>query len=414
VVIAGNTITVDRQVTGSGGTDFCASDSIDLGSLPAGAYQLNWNDGMSAGTRTATYNFFVGRPVSYSEYLQPQEIGVVPPLLPGKPVQLLVNWCTVARSIVVGAPAADVSDGAIRVSQGIVAEPGTSEGCALYLIDLGSLPSRRYDVTLNRRVTVQSNTSDQAAAITFIVQQPAATAPCGGLPLAVTATVNGSVRLHYEDVVRGYEPSFAAPTVVNVGFPWVFNSNVISGQIRVEQPMTDRDDYTRPGSPKPQAVCHAEELDLGVLPAGTYGIEWDYLAALGGSGVYRLVSSNQFVWSGTDVRCSGSPRFASSPDAPVAGGSIRISLIRILRSHFIGSSSFTINGNEITVSSFIDTEIPPFLPTPDDCQTSSVVLGPLPVGEYHIHWQLVDFGVVHDEGTFPLVVSSNARRHAAR
>jgi hypothetical protein len=113
--------------------------------------------------------------------------------------------------------------------------------------------------------------------------------------------------------------------------------------------------------------------------------------------------------------CAATGRFATDPAAPMAGGPIRISLTRLLGPRFISLASVSISGNEITVSNFIDTEQPPQLPFPPaDCQTSSVMLAPLPAGTYRVHWKLIDFGPTFDEGTFTFVVGPSTRRRSAR
>ncbi len=402
--IAGNSITVERRNDGLGGGDACASDSVDLGSLAAGAYELTWNDQMPGGTRTTTYKFFVGLPVSFDDYLQPSVIAPVAPLITGTSVRLIVNWCTLGQAVI-GAPVADVTDGTIHVTQGITADSGPLGACALHLIDFGNLPARRYDVAFSRRTVAPTNIFNESAAVAFIVQRPAPSSVCVGLPVAVTVMADGTARLHFEDVRGGYDPAFGPPSVVDIR----------AGVIKIEQLLADSGNYLLPGAAPTHDICHAEEFNLDVLPAGSYTIDWEYLATLAGNGVYRLESRNEFVWSGSEVLCSDSGKFATDPVVPVAGRPIVLSLTRMYAPGFIAPTTVSIKGNEITVSDYVDTEGPVGPPPSPRCQTTSATLASLPAGEYVVHWKVIDFGITTDVGTFTFaVVAPQGRRRAAR
>lgn len=402
--ISGNAITVTRRVDGAGGGDACASDSIDLGSLPAGTYDLTWNDQVMGGTRSETYRFFVGQRVSFDDYIQPSVIAPVPPLLPGKPVQLLVNWCTVAPATI-GAPVADLAGGTIRMTQGI-SSSGTSDTCALYLVDVGNLPPRRYDVSFNRRIVAPPDAFDESAADSFIVQQPAATASCDGRPLAVSLTPEGTARLHFEDSLQGYDPSFGPPSVVSIN----------ESGFGIEQPLTDS-----AGVPPGHKICHAEELDLGVLAPNLYGLSWGYVATPAGKGPSRLRSNRAFIWSGSEVLCTTEATFSTDPISPIAGSGVLLSLTRMSTNFFVEPTTATVSGNDIEVADYINTEVPP-LPFPGlqpprvaQCVTSSVSVQPLAEGKYFVHWVRIDrFGPPTYLGTYTFTVGPRGRRRAAR
>ena len=236
----------------------------------------------------------------------------------------------------------------------------------------------------------------------------AASTACSGLPLldrpvVAVRNVGGSAHLHYEDVRYGYAPLFGDPRLVSVS----------GGRIEIEQTLADAADYMMPGAPTVSEICHGEEIDLGVLAAGTYQIQWTFLATLGGNGVYHLVDGGGFVWSGAEARCTSSPEVVTTPVAPTAGTPITLTINALFTTPRIQAPTASMAGNTITVTDYIDTEFPGPQVLVGPCQSSTVAIGPLAAGGYTVVWRTVDFGPTITRGMSLLRVVTPRRRTAA-
>jgi len=336
---------------------------------------------LSALPSIATADTVTGVRVSFSDFRQPNLMAVVPPLVPGSPVRFVVNY-SVVGGWTIAPPVGEVHGNEIAIAQTVT--KGGPDESALYLLDFGPLPAGTYHATIAQSVHVDAGVFTNAGDDTFIVQSPPPSSACSSAPqvnhptIAVTRTATGTAHLHYEEVRGGYSPVWGPPSVVGLS----------SGGIGIEQLLTDTFDYTRLGAPPLRLLCHAEDLDLGVLPAGTYGVGWTTVATLGGSGHYQLVQGGTFVWSGSEMLCS------STPVLSVSQG-VTLSLKRVTGAPTIGPATATVDGNVITVTDFIDTEVPPppgYVPPPPSCMTTSVNVGPLPPNDYTVNWYVQDFG----------------------
>src|SRR5690242_6203141 len=91
VSTSGTEITVTRTLSGGSATDVtCVDDTIDLGYLGAGRFNVTWNDNVNLTTRRSTFTFFVGAPATgYTGDF----VDVLPPALPDLPVRLEVDSC---------------------------------------------------------------------------------------------------------------------------------------------------------------------------------------------------------------------------------------------------------------------------------------------------------------------------------
>ena len=392
----------------------CGSGSALLGNLPPGRYNVTWIYMIALVSQpVATYHFVldvpsdvpivVGRRVSFSEYRQPSRMfAAVPPLVPGSPVRLVVNFAA-AGQWTIAAPTATIRGNAIAIEQTVTR--GGSDEMALYLLDFGALPNGTYHVAMTQTVVDGANTYPATESRAFIVQSPPPSAPCGNAPpessptISVTRTSAGTAHLHFEESRKGYAPAYGPPSVVDVN----------SAEIDVEQPLADTFDYEQPGAPAFHETCHAEDIDLGALAAGTYRLWWSPIATLGGSGPYSLGGGGTFIWSGDEMLCSSTPAFS-------AFGAL-VSLKRVAWARPF-ATAFAVNGNAIAVTDSINTEPPPPPGGPrPQCVNTSAALGTLLPGDYIVNWYVVDIGARNIPellGTYPFTVlrpRSRAARH---
>ena len=320
--------------------------------------------------------------VSFSDFRQPNLMAVVPPLVPGSPVRIVVNY-SVGGGWTVAPPVGELHGNEITITQNVT--KGGPDQSVLYLLDFGALPAGTYHATIAQSVHNDTGVFTNAGEDTFIVQLPPPSSPCSSTSppvdhpiVAVTRTAAGTAHLHYEEVWGGYAPVWGTPSVVSL----------TSNGIGVEQPVTDLFDFTRLGAPPLRLSCHAEDLDLGVLPAGTYRVEWSRLATLGGHGTYDFIQAGTFVWSGSEMLCSSTPALTTSQG-------VTLSLKRVSGTSMIAPPTAIVSGNVITVTDYIDTEVPPppgYVPPPPSCVTTSVNVGPLAPGDYTVNWYVQDFG----------------------
>jgi len=392
--ISGNTIEVHRAVAPTSVNEACVTDSVDLGTLAAGAYHLVWTDVMPV-ARTSTFDFAVGSNVAVGTtgFLQPADFQALPPLTPTSPVRIVTNYCAMNTKVAAGV--ANVHGSSIDIDESIV--DGAPLQCE-QLYDLGLLPAGKYTATL-RQTVVGAGGSTQTYTQHFIVQQPSPTASCDPANVSiypiirVTPTAAGTAHLHFEAPYGGHAPQLGTPAVGRV-------ETAAFRQIVVYQILSDT------AGPTTQVLCHAEDLDLGALAAGTYQLEWEF----GGSGV-GTVQGGAFMWSGTSMQCSTTPQFSTFPAPASSMSPTTLLLSRLGSPPHNAPTKATVSGNVISVSDFIGTEIspPPNGPLPPpSCVTSSVTVGPLAPDAYSVKWRDVDlvFPRTYDVGTFALAVGS--------
>ena len=394
LAMQGNRIAVQRTIAPASAGEVCVADSVDLGVLPAGNYELTWTDLGFRAPRVLTDSFIIGRRVSTSEYRRPSTtIAALSPLLPGSPVRLVVDYLADGSP-----PVASVSGETIEVTATMSLDGHPTP--ALYLLDLGALAEGTYHVALNRFYLQRTQTFFAPASLTFLVQSPPPSSPCASVPLAkiplieVTRTAAGTAHLHFEELRRGYAPAWGPPSVVDI------RSNAID----IEQPLVDTDDYTHAGALPAHDTCHAEDIDLGVLPAGTYALSWAPIAMLGGVG-HVLSGGGAFDWNGSAMTCSTTPAFSTSPG-------VTLSLQRMTFTRTFAPTKREIKGNVITVTDFQERS-----PVPDTryeplCLASSVTVGPLAPGEYVVNWQAVPGMALTPEpvGTYRFTVPAGRAR----
>ncbi|HEV2720370.1 MAG TPA: hypothetical protein VG323_10165, partial [Thermoanaerobaculia bacterium] len=243
--------------------------------------------------------------VSLNDFRQPALMAPVPPLLPGSPVRIVVNYSALG-AWTIAPPVAEIHGNEIAITQNVT--KGGPDQSALYLLDFGALPAGSYHATIAQTVHVDAGVFTNGAEDTFIVQSPPPSSPCSstlpaiGRPVvAVTRTAAGTAHLHYEETRGGISPVWGPPSAVSVG----------ASGVGVEQLLTDVFDYTRTAPPI-RITCHGEDLDLGVLPAGSYNLSWSAIATLGGNGPYVFGGGGSFIWSGSEMLCSSTPALSIS------------------------------------------------------------------------------------------------------
>jgi len=379
----GNRITVQRTIAPVSADEVCVADSVDLGALSAGQYELTWTDLGFRAPRVMTYSFVVGTRVTLAEYRKPVVIlAPVPPVLPGSPVRLVLDYGPFVSSA--APPVASVRGDTIEVTATDV-DSGPMGPTTLYLVDLGPLAEGTYHLALTRNYLMGTRIYQSFYSTTFLVQSPPPSAPCGSVPsakiplIAVTRTAAGTAQLHFEERRQGYAPAWGPPSVVAIMPNYIATQNI---GIYIEQPLTDTFDYTKLGAPPTHDTCHGEDIDLGVLAAGTYAFSWRAIATLGGVGPYALVGGGAFDWNGSEMTCSTTPVFSTSPG-------LTLSLQRMIITRTFAPTKVEIKGNVITV-----TDYQAGSPVPDTqffplCVTSRVTVGPLAPGEYVVNWQAV-------------------------
>ena len=388
VSMSGNAITVTRTLSGGSATDVsCVDDTVDLGTLAAGRFDLTWNDNVNLTTNRSTFTLFAGAPVAGDV----SDISVLPPTLPGHPVRLAVKNCSEIPAV------AYRSGKDIRVSQYAYGLP-----CKLSVIDVGVLPEATYDVTATFASTEGVNYTTSFA---FIVQQPAPPSACRGT-FSVTRSPSGTARLHFENTYQGYTPVFGEPAVTELAdFPRAWPPSVT-----VVQPITDSADSAASGAPPASTVCQAEELDLGPLPDGTYDFRWYNQLSVNGADLgLRPVPPYGFLLQNGRVQCTSVPEL-QMPSPALEGVPFFVGMNLLAGAWQVGSK-VTVSGHTITV------DLSTFYEGPGDklttCQTYGAAIGALPAGDYTVVWRDVGHAL-WTMATGHLTVARPTRQRAAR
>jgi hypothetical protein len=390
VSISGTDITVTRTLSGGSATNVsCVDETVDLGRLGAGRFDLTWSDIVNFTTQRSAFTFFVGAPAPALPGLN-DDVAALPPLIPDHPVRLAVNDCSPSPAV------AYRSGNDIRVSQ-----YGSGLPCTLSVIDLGALPEATYDVALSAGSTEDVYYS---SSFTFIVQQPAPASACHGT-FSVTRNPNGMARLHFEDSYRGYTPSFGPPAVTEIAdYPRSWPPF-----IKVVQTVTDSADSAVSGAAPPSTICHAEELDLGSLPDGNYTVGgYDQLSVNGSDLELRDSLFVSFLWRNGTVQCTSIPEL-QVPSPAVEGEPFDVGM-NILALPWQVGAKVAVTGQNITV------DVSTFYEGPGDklpdCQTYKTTISALPAGEYTLTWRYTPWASLPTAMTSHVTVVKPARRRS--
>jgi hypothetical protein len=219
-----------------------------------------------------------------------------------------------------------------------------------------------------------------------------------GLASAAPCTLGVTVQPDSPVAGQPIALSYSAPYL---GFIQAPSLAIDGNQITIDQPTVHADPASLGDIP-----CGQRLVQVGTLPPGYYSV------------TVRLSTSapisGSFIVTSAAPSCSDG-MFTTDPLAPVAGKPVVLSLTRLLATNFAGQTGVSISGNEITVSDYVDNELPPITPLPARCQTASATIASLPAGAYIVHWKVIDFGVPSDAGTYTFaVVAPQGRRRAAR
>lgn len=356
-------VAVTRNISDGSSVDTaCVDDTIDLGALTGGRYNVTWNDNSAFSAQRAQFSFVVGA-VS-SGYLV--KTTMVPPGVPDQPVRLEL------MGLASTPPVAYVAGTNLNVVQ--YGTGGSSS--SLYVLDFGPLPEARYDVTT--RHFPGTDRADET--FSFIVQQPAPSSACGQ-GMSVTRTYEGTTHLHYEESFPGYLPTFGPPTVTEL------ITTEPSGwySILVEQPVTDAADRTQPGAAPAQSVCHAEDIDLGVIPDGNYSFRWSDMVSVAGARAAAADwgSLSAFQWDRGSVLCTDKSTLLVPP-VVIAGEPFRV-VRAVLDDASDVSLNVARNGSVITVTEYLFHGGP--LPVgPPGCFRPTATIDALPPGQYTLIW----------------------------
>ena len=138
------------------------------------------------------------------------------------------------------------------------------------------------------------------------------------------------------------------------------------------------------------AACHAEDVDVGVLPDGAYAVILLYPASQAPLGVALSTPSQGYiVWYGGFTQCSTPPRFIVSPLPPTTGQSFTLTRIEAMTLPPYPAATVHVSGNEIRVDDFVPTEFPVDC-CPVRCGQSAVKLTLDTPGQYFVHWYQSD------------------------
>jgi hypothetical protein len=387
VSLFGTAISVARTLSGGSITDVtCVDDTVDLGSLGEGRFNLTWSDNVNFTSLRSNFTFYVGAPGTGNGG---RLIDVLPPTLPDQPVRLAELTCSRNPAI------AYVTGNDIHVST-----YGSGMPCALSVVNLGILAPGPYNVDWSR-------SSGAVHSFRFVVQQPAPTSACSGV-FSVTRTAGGTARLHFEDPYRGYTPTFSPPAVTGVydtdPLDWPFSMTIV-------QPVADTADSQASGAPPSSTICHAEELDLGPLADGYYMFSWrDKISVNGVDSGFGFPSPlSSFYWRNGRVQCTSLPQL-QTPSPALEGAPFDVAM-NILKMEWQWGEKVTVNGQNITV------DIPLYFEGSGDslpgCQTFKATVNPLPAGKYTLVWRFYT-GNYQTVSTSQLTVAKPTRQRAAR
>jgi|GEM_PF-6620465 len=343
---------------------------------------------------------FVGTQIPFGQYLQPVDTDVLAPTVPDQPVRLLVNFC--AGNGVVSPPVATVWGMEIQVTQSVT-DGGSTQACALHLIDLGKLPYGTYHVTTTRSFS-KAGVAPTTYEFRFIVQDGTPAAPCDGIQ-SVTTAPDGGALVRYETQYYGYAPAFGVPSVR-------FDSCCSNFQsIVVTQPATDL-----AGMPR-TLLCHAEEVNLGRLEDGAYSLAFGYLPSIPMPGpVVSPLTLHEFQWEAGAARCSNIPSYTTRGSL-LSTDPFDLVRTQMDNSILVGPSSVDIRGSVITVDETTYVDDLPYYGLPL-CTSHTLSVGPIPAGTYSVNWTThVLPGGTNETGSFQVTISnppSVIRRRAAR
>ena len=335
---------------------------------------------------------FVGTRVSTDDY--PRQTTPLPPLLPGTPVRILLDYPNDGDP-----PVATLNGDTVEVTETISLDPPLKPA-ALYVIDIGPQPAGTYHLQVDRVYLQNGVVYPSWYSRTFLVQPTPPSAPCSTMPpprvplVKVTPTYGGTVHLHFEETRTGHAPVWGVPAVVDIR----------TDTIDVRQDLADQSDAmaTVP-------TCHSEDIDLGPLAPGFHQVSWG-VPTKSGSFIYVMPTTIAFDWNGVETTCSTTPELTVSPG-------LTLSMRRMTSSDRHGPSTLAIEGNVITVVDVVQTistpTIPPFY-RPPTCMQSTVTVGALPPGTYVVKWQAAELSPPYPVATFQLIVPaprSRAARH---
>jgi len=260
--ISGNTIDVHRTVAPASASQACVTDSVDLGTLAAGAYHLVWTDVMPV-ARTSTFDFAVGSNVAVGTtgFLQPADFQALPPLTPTSPVRIVTNYCAMNTKVAAGV--ASVHGSSIDIDESIV--DGSPLQCE-QLYDLGLLAVGKYTATL-RQTVVGAGGSTQTYTQHFIVQQPSPTASCDPANVSILSD-------HQSDADGGRHRASALRSAIRRPCTAARNTGGGEGRNRrvpADHRLSNSERYRRPDDtalvprrgPRPRSAC-SRDIPIGV------------------------------------------------------------------------------------------------------------------------------------------------------
>lgn len=389
VSISNTGISVTRTLSGGSATDSsCVDDTVDLGSLGAGRFNLTWTDNVNFTSQRSSFTFYVGAP-------QPQPVTstllyaveVLPPAVPDQPVRLVMNSASPAPDV------AYVSGNDIHVSQW-----GPAGAHRLSIVDLGILPPGIYNVT----ESWAGPNGLATGSFPFVVQQPEPASACSGR-VSVTRTAAGTSRLRYEDTYYGYNPAFGPPTATSLGWPGI---PWWPPMFEVRQLIADSAMGTPYVAP---AFCHGEDLDLGPIADGYHKLFWYDMVSVNGSD-YREQNQQQLeFWTKNGTSQCTTVAEILTPSLAPEGAPFEVAMDVAILGDQGGVPKVTVAGQIVT----LDTGVPYFECCNDSvpsCHMYKATVNPLPAGEYTLVWRIGGKPVA----TSHLTVGKLSRQRAAR
>jgi hypothetical protein len=137
------------------------------------------------------------------------------------------------------------------------------------------------------------------------------------------------------------------------------------------------------------SVCHAEDVDVGVLPDGAYVVTFIHISPQAPQGVVWNTPGGGFVvWSRGATECSSSPRFEVSPMPPAAGRAFTLTEVEASPVGVYPATA-VVTGKEIRVD-----DLALYGPPPGHvgCLRSPVTMTVDTPGLYMVHWYRAGIG----------------------
>jgi hypothetical protein len=393
----------------------CNSQTVSLGVLEPGTYNVAWNYGFLSGgvpnsgpvvIESHTFSFAVAQ-------TSPCSGGSTNPLFTVAfsakeggyrlTFELLDTHTYSTPNVNIAGTTINVTQTPLDITPPPLTTAAASLHCNSQTVSLGNLAPGSYSVVWS--FTLPSPLPDRGPIVigsythSFSIGGQCST-PIFTPRIALRRGAAGAWRLRYEHSFLGYVPEFGIPSASRSG-----NTITILQPVNDVVPPTGGDGYP----PPPTRFCDTEEVDLPALGAGTYSVEVVYAVATPGlpPAQYSGGSAAGFIIGPSlEVQCTTTRTFSTFPAMPVAGAKATL-MSTVMSTSDIAGTDVVQQGHTLVLTDRLQAGAQ----SAPRCASASATVGPLETGSYSVQWQLSD--VAYTDSPFTFRVVAGLRRHAA-